>query len=67
MNVIRNILKIIENRNMNLSIWIHGGGGGNKNNDNNDNINNINIIIILITLCRVFTIVCMKGTGFYGI
>jgi len=43
MKVIRNILKIIENRNLNLSIWIHGvvvvvvvGGGGGKNNDNDD-------------------------------
>jgi len=67
MKVIRNILKIIEYRNMKLSIWLHGvgGGGGCGNRNNNyDNIIIINItiliIIILITLCRVFTIVLMK-------
>jgi len=64
--VIRNILKIIEFRNIKLSIWVHGVGV--KNNDSDYNIdNNINIFIILITLCGVFPFVYMKGICFSGI
>jgi hypothetical protein len=71
MKLIRNILKIIECRNIELSIRLPGVcGGGNNNNIINNNNNNNNIIIIIIIsviLCRVFTIMYMKGACFQGI